>query len=92
MITAGIKEIKNNLSRYLLRVKAGEEVLITDRGKPVARLIREAEKELPIRDRLRPLIQSGAVIFPVQDSRKTDLKPVVAPGKPVSEVVIEDRR
>lgn len=33
-----IREMKNNLSRYLKRVQAGEEVIITDRGRPVARL------------------------------------------------------
>jgi len=38
MISAGIKELKNNLSRLLVRVKAGEEILITDRGRPIARI------------------------------------------------------
>jgi prevent-host-death family protein len=38
MKTAAISEIKARLSEYLDQVKAGEEVLITDRGKPVARL------------------------------------------------------
>lgn len=38
MKTAAISEIKARLSEYVDQVKAGEEVLITDRGKPVARL------------------------------------------------------
>jgi prevent-host-death family protein len=38
MKTAAISEIKARLSDFLNQVKAGEEVLITDRGKPVARL------------------------------------------------------
>lgn len=38
MKTAAISEIKARLSEYLDQVKAGEEVMITDRGKPVARL------------------------------------------------------
>jgi prevent-host-death family protein len=37
--SAGIAELKARLSEYLSRVKAGEEVLVTDRGKPVARLV-----------------------------------------------------
>ncbi|MGH3144697.1 MAG: type II toxin-antitoxin system prevent-host-death family antitoxin [Rubrobacter sp.] len=32
-------ELKARLSEYLLRVRAGEVVLVTDRGKPVARLV-----------------------------------------------------
>lgn len=34
----GIRELKNNLSRYLRRVQAGERVLVTDRGRTVAEL------------------------------------------------------
>ena len=33
MISAGIKEVKNNLSRLLAKVKTGEDVLITGFGK-----------------------------------------------------------
>ncbi len=39
MKTAAVSELKARLSEYLSHVKAGTEVLITDRGKPVARLV-----------------------------------------------------
>jgi prevent-host-death family protein len=39
MKTAAVSELKARLSEFLGHVKAGSEVLITDRGKPVARLI-----------------------------------------------------
>ncbi len=39
MKTAPVSELKARLSEYLNQVKAGMEVLITDRGKPVARLV-----------------------------------------------------
>ena len=39
MKIAAVSELKARLSKYLNRVKAGEEVLITDRGNPVARLL-----------------------------------------------------
>ena len=39
MKTAAISELKARLSEYLNQVKAGIEVLITDRGNPVARLV-----------------------------------------------------
>ncbi len=38
MEQAGIAELKARLSAYLKKVRAGEEVLITDRGYPIARL------------------------------------------------------
>ena len=39
MPTAAVSDLKARLSEYLKRVKAGPEILITDRGKPVARQV-----------------------------------------------------
>lgn len=39
MDTAGIGELKARLSAYLARVRAGEEVVVTDRGRPIARIV-----------------------------------------------------
>lgn len=39
MKTISITELKAALSEYLARVKTGEEVLVTDRGVPVAKLV-----------------------------------------------------
>ena len=39
MQTTSITELKNSLSAYLRSVKAGEEMLITDRGRPIARIV-----------------------------------------------------
>lgn len=39
MKTAAIAELKARLSRYLRRVKAGEDVLVTEHGVPIARII-----------------------------------------------------
>jgi len=38
MKTAGIREMKAHLSRYLRQVQQGETILITDRGRVVAEL------------------------------------------------------
>lgn len=37
-MNVGIRELKQHLSQYLARVRDGEEVIITDRGNPVARI------------------------------------------------------
>ena len=34
-----VRELKDRLSEYLRRVEAGEELIVTSRGKPVARLL-----------------------------------------------------
>lgn len=39
MRTAGIREVRQNLSALLREVRKGREIVITDRGEPVARLV-----------------------------------------------------
>jgi prevent-host-death family protein len=39
MKKAGIREARQNLSALIAEVRKGREVTITDRGKPVARLV-----------------------------------------------------
>lgn len=36
---AGIRDLRNHLSQYLDRVRGGEEIVVTDRGEAVARLV-----------------------------------------------------
>lgn len=40
MVTVNVHEAKTNLSRLLVQVESGEEVVIARSGKPVARLVR----------------------------------------------------
>jgi prevent-host-death family protein len=35
----GVRELRQNASRYLKRVEAGETIEVADRGRPVARLL-----------------------------------------------------
>jgi len=92
MITTGIREAKNNLSRYLAQVKAGEEVLITDRGRPVARIISEDRGIRTLQETLAPLIRRGLIRLPTRSLAKDNISPLRVPGKLVSEIVLEDRR
>jgi len=38
MISAGVKELKNRLSQYLMLVKQGEKVMITEHGRIIAEI------------------------------------------------------
>ena len=37
--TVGIRELKNQLSRFVARARRGQEITVTDRGAAVARLV-----------------------------------------------------
>lgn len=60
MRSTGIRELKDNLSRYIARAAAGERVLITDRGRLVAELGPPA-KELTYGSRYEELVASGRI-------------------------------
>jgi len=59
----GVRELRQNLSRYLRRVERGERLEVTERGKPVAVLgpVDEAGSAL------RRLVASGRVRPPTRD-------------------------
>jgi prevent-host-death family protein len=38
-VSVGVRELRQNLSRYLDRVKAGEDLVVTEHGREVARLV-----------------------------------------------------
>ena len=92
MVSAVIKDVKNNLSRLLARVKAGEEILITERGRPVARIVKEDQGDKSIRTALRPLVRKGLIVLPSRSILKASISAEEVPGKSVSDMVIEDRR
>jgi prevent-host-death family protein len=61
----GVRELKQQLSRYLDRVAAGEEITVTDRGRAKARLVPIVEQGLlqqGIDDGwIRPAVRAGSV-------------------------------
>src|SRR3972149_10613629 len=45
MDSAAVSKLKAALSEYLRRVKSGEEILVTERGRPVAKLVPIARED-----------------------------------------------
>lgn len=83
----GVRDLKNNLSRYLDRVQHGEEIIVTAHGRPVARL---SAVDHP-NDRLAALIASGAVRPPRSRQRQRPARRIKPKGS-VSDLVAEQRR
>lgn len=60
MERVAVRELKARLSEYLVRVKAGEEVVVTERGRAVAKIVPLLSIEsLP--DRLAEMASQGLV-------------------------------
>lgn len=94
MTTASISETKAKLSALLERVKAGEDVTITDRGVPVARIVPIPAGEVDWDERLERLERQGVIRRP---TKKLDLdwflsRPLPKSRESVLEALLEERR
>lgn len=89
MATAGVRELKNRLSYYLNLVKNGEAVTVTERGREVA-IITPLDRTQQERERLWQLVREGKATWNGGKPRGA-LKRLRVEGKPVSEMVLEDR-
>lgn len=75
-------------------IKKGENVIVTDRGNPIAILhsLDKTEVTATPDEKLASLAKRGVIRLPT-GRKKIDLstKPVTVKGKPLSEIVIEER-
>jgi prevent-host-death family protein len=87
-MSVGIRELKGHLSEYLRRVRAGETVIITDRGQPVGRIVPVAQ---PLEDRLEAMAQAGLILW---SGRKLEPMAPVARTRgerTIADLLVEDR-
>lgn len=72
----GIRELRDNLSRYIRRAEAGERVVVTAHGRVVAELVPPGNREF------ERLAASGAITPPVEDGDPLEGGPEIrlAPG------------
>ena len=88
----GLREANQHFSRAIRAVRAGQEVILTERGRPIAVIT-------PIRDEdagaatLRAMVDEGFIILPARTGPMPTprWRPVKVKGKSLSRTVIEDR-
>lgn len=83
----GVRQLRDELRKWLDMVRRGEEIVVTERGKPIARII-GASTPAP----LERLIAAG-IVRPAEGPRKPSgaYRRVSSKGS-VSELVAEQRR
>ncbi|MEQ9399100.1 MAG: type II toxin-antitoxin system prevent-host-death family antitoxin [Longimicrobiales bacterium] len=72
MKKASISILKARLSQYLDAVKSGEEVIVTERGRPVARLVGLDVHDTP-EGRTARLIREGRMRAPLESGSAADV-------------------
>jgi prevent-host-death family protein len=81
----GVRELRNHLSRYLHRVRDGHEVVVTDRGRAIARVVPIGAERV-----LDRLIAEG-IVTPARQPKRRATKPIRTKGT-VSDLVGDQRR
>ena len=84
----GIRELKENLSKYMAKVKGGQSIVITEHGKPVGRIIPEAQS---LEERVDALVQAGVIAW--NGKKLEDIEPpaINRSNKLASDIIIEMR-
>lgn len=86
--TIGIRELKGQLSSHIKEVREGATLVITDRGKPVARLVPAAAG---LAEKIQSMLDSGMASWSGQKpSSSLPLVSVRGP-KTLAELLLEDR-
>lgn len=88
MKTVGVADLKSALSAHLASVKAGQELMVTDRGKPLARIVPISGGTVP--PTISALARRGLVKLPSHKPEK--VKPRVKdPGRKLLSALLEER-
>jgi prevent-host-death family protein len=87
--SVGIRELKAKLSEYVRDVRTGATIVVTERGRRVARLVPETHS---LDERLSVLRGAGAILW--SGRRLGPAAPGVRPQRKrtVAEIVVENRR
>jgi len=89
MLQVGLREANMHFSKYLKIVRDGQEVVVTERGTPVA-IIKPLIKEETSEDKIRRLEEQGILRKAVKRNLPPG-RPIIITGKSLSETVIEGR-
>ena len=81
MQTLGVADLKARLSQHLERVKAGEEIVITERGQPIARIVPLAGAQSHDA-RILELARRGTAVLPERKLTSAVLREILELPRP----------
>ena len=92
-MTVGVRELKNRLTTYLRLAREQHEVIVTERGKPIAILqsLDEAPALKSIEARIAALAARGEISAP-EKRIASRMRRVKVAGRPLSQTIVADRR
>jgi antitoxin (DNA-binding transcriptional repressor) of toxin-antitoxin stability system len=93
MTSAGIRELKDNLSRFIRRIEAGERIAITAHGRVVAELVPPGTKTKAGGSiRFDELVATGVIRPPLEAGDPTEDWPEIRLPRGTAAVLIDADR
>ena len=89
--SVGIRDAKMHLSKYIKMVQQGTEVIITDRGRPVGKIIPIQARELPLYERIKRMEDSG-LIDPIAGKSLTKIPPPIPVPAGIAQKLLQEDR
>ncbi|MFQ6052368.1 MAG: type II toxin-antitoxin system Phd/YefM family antitoxin [Candidatus Hydrothermarchaeota archaeon] len=90
-LSVGIREAKINLSKLLKDVQRGGEIIITDRGKPVGKIVPVSTDSLSLAERINELERKGWIEPRKKKKVKNLPPPLPLPNEWAQKFLQEDR-
>ena len=86
----GLREANQHFSKAIKAVRAGKEVVLTERGQPIAVIKRIKDEQEPAAA-LKRMADEGLITLPTSKGPLPPFEPVPVSGRPLSQTIIEDR-
>jgi prevent-host-death family protein len=86
----GLREANQHFSKAIKAVRTGKDVILTERGRPIA-VIKPIKEEQDQDAVLRRMADDGLITLPSRKGPLPRFEPIRIKGKPLSHTIIEDR-
>jgi len=89
--SVGIRDAKMHLSKYIKMVQQGTEVIITDRGRPVGKIIPIQARDLPLDERIKRMEDLG-LIDPIAGKNPKKIPPPIPVPESIAQKLLQEDR
>lgn len=87
METIGLRELNQNPSKVVARVRAGASIVVTDRGRPVLRMVPETEQRSSVGQK----VASGEARVPIEQGMPEIISDLDLDAVGLADLLLADR-
>ena len=88
IVKVGIRELKTKLSEYMQRVKKGETIIVTERGKSIGQIV---PIQPTIEEKLQSVVDAGLADWSGKKAQPVSPVVINRSDKQISDLIVENR-